>query len=382
MISTSRARRPAALAAAALAVVLASCLPPPAGAPQGGAFGDPLRRAVDYLVSDQAADGGWHSTAYGQMRGGAAPTALVLYALCHLPAPLARECTEPIRRGIDFLAGPVRVKGVVCDPDGSASYPTYASALYTSVLCRHAGVGVEEVKLLAGYLVRSQLGQAQGWHVEDLPYGGWDHIGEGMAPPRMTTGADLSVTLFAAEALAAAGGDEAGQALERARIFIERCQNEPGDGGFFFAPDPESLSNKAGRAGQDGKERPCSYGTMTADGIRGLLAVGVPSESPRVQAAVRWLLAHPDLTEVPGFKGKRVGSWGQGLRFYYYASLAKALRCFPPASRDAWRGRLRSTVAALQEPDGSWKNSSAAMREDDPLIATSFAVIALSEAGY
>jgi hypothetical protein len=97
-----------------------------------------------------------------------------------------------------------------------------------------------------------------------------------------------------------------------------------------------------------------------------------------VQKSVKWLVDRRSLDVVPGFEElpPELG-WQRGLRFYYYASLAEASRHFPPSERDARRRALLELLVREQRADGSWVNESARMREDDPLIATSFALAAL-----
>jgi len=65
---------------------------------------------------------------------------------------------------------------------------------------------------------------------------------------------------------------------------------------------------------------------------------------------------------------------------------AKALRLVgadtiktPDGDRD-WRADLASAILARQAADGSWKNEHASRWEEgDPMIGTSFALIALQE---
>src|SRR5262249_32307806 len=159
-------------------------------------------------------------------------------------------------------------------------------------------------------------------------------------------------------------------ALEQARVFVERCQNfNPGaDGGFFFSTVVLD-ANKAGREGEGYR----SYGTATADGILCLLALGYPTTHKRVQAAQRWLTAHHPGTGAPGFSGRAYQRWTAGLRFYYAAASAEAFRQLgmrPPITTD---------LEAHQRADGSWINRENLVKEDDPLIATAFAVRALGQ---
>jgi hypothetical protein len=169
------------------------------------------------------------------------------------------------------------------------------------------------------------------------------------------------------------GGIE--EALALAKAYALRCQQP--DGGFAFTCEPASLNNKA--AYRDEKLRqPRSYGTATADGVRTLLACGMkPTEEP-VAKALTWLSQRPGLEIVPGFEAlPPEAGWQRGLRFYYYASLAKLLQHYPDAV--ARKAALAEHLIALQSADGSWLNSSDRMRENDPLIATSLAIVALAE---
>jgi len=43
------------------------------------------------------------------------------------------------------------------------------------------------------------------------------------------------------------------------------------------------------------------------------------------------------------------------------------------------RAEIVTILSQAQKKDGSWRSESARMREDDPLIATGFAVIALTQ---
>jgi hypothetical protein len=155
---------------------------------------------------------------------------------------------------------------------------------------------------------------------------------------------------------------------------VERCQNfEPtgraaADGGFFFSTT-EADTNKAGQEG----DRFRSYGTTTADGILALLATGHPAADPRVIAARQWLTGHHRDMAVPGFAGEAYQRWPKGLAFYYSSASAQAFRALGYDAGHAVADGLRRT----QRRDGSWVNPENLVKEDDPLIATPFAVRAL-----
>jgi squalene-hopene/tetraprenyl-beta-curcumene cyclase len=227
---------------------------------------------------------------------------------------------------------------------------------------------------MLGYLRVQRFTEQNGWRAQDPVYGAWGMGGERRTPPD-TGHVDLSMTRYVIDALRAAGVPVSDPALEHARIFIERCQNfdpqhpDNADGGFLFSTT-EFDTNKAGHDGQHFR----SYGTTTADGILALLATGYPRTHPRVAAAERWLSTHHRDMHVPGFIGDAYQRWPQGLAFYYAAASTEAFRALgaDPGSR------ITESLQQTQRADGSWANPENLVKEDDPLIATSFAVRALT----
>jgi hypothetical protein len=207
-----------------------------------------------------------------------------------------------------------------------------------------------------------QFSEANGWTPDHPAYGGWGMGGAIRVPPDAGH-VDLSMTRFVLEALRASGVDGSDPAMTRARVFLERSQNH--DGGFFFSPVMPGL-NKAGQSA----ERFVSYGTATADGVLALRASGVPDNDDRIARAIGWLDKHHRSDQVPGFdEGERPqASWGSGLRFYYAAAIARA--------RPQLHVRLPD-----QADDGSFRNANRRVKEDDPLIATTFAIQMIMCAG-
>ena len=235
---------------------------------------------------------------------------------------------------------------------------------------------------LVKYLLGAQCAEERGFDKESPSYGGWDFLGPEDARG-VTTGTNVSVVCLVAEGLAAELGD-AGKlakpieaALSRSVAWTSRCQQK--DGGFCFTPEPMSLNNKADFR-DDARHEPRAYGTATCDGIRALLAGGIKSDDKRIIKAIAWLAGRPSLELVPGFEElpPELG-WQRGLRFYYYASLAKVLPMFPAADIAARRTALLEMLLKLQRTDGSYLNESDRMRENDPLIATGLGTTALAE---
>jgi len=364
----------AAQEARALVVALAlgcgaATAPPPAAA--GGADAS-LSAATAWLWSRQAADGGWHSETYGLLRSGQSLTAFVLDALRQVPAEVYRPAERARARAEAFLAGRVDADGALGRADPSLEdYPNYATALGLRCLGGSAVHGGLAPRMEA-CLRRQQFWEKLGWVPADAPYGGWGMGGPTRVPPEPGH-VDLSMTRHVLEGLAAAGARPGDPAFRRAAAFLHRCRNP--DGGFSFSPVVED-ANKAGRDG----DRFRSYGTATADGLLSLLASGVAPSDPAAAAATVWLIRHHRSDRVPGFPEGSGSGWDLGMVHYYRAAAARAFRAagVEEAPRGAdWRADLARAIAADLRPDGSLANPSFLMKEDDPLVATAFAVQAL-----
>lgn len=346
-----------------------------------------LRRGLDWLVARQAADGGWHSTTYGQLKDGASVTALALEAISHAPADQQQKHLAAVKRGYAFLERGIARRGAVASPDGSLDFPTYATALYLTSRDRlRLDLPAEVRNKLVDYLLGAQAAEARGFDPDSPSYGGWDFLGPDDAQG-ITTGTNLSVTRYVLAALAAEHSRRLAantpreslvpltEAIARGKAYTLRCQ-QPG-GGFAFTCEPASLNNKAAYADEQLKQ-PRPYATATCDGILSLAAGGLAPTDEPVAKALRWLQERAGLALVPGFEGlPPEAGWDRGLRFYYYAALAAILPIFPIADRAARSDALGKHLAELQTADGSWVNESDRMRENDPLVATALAVIAL-----
>jgi hypothetical protein len=326
-----------------------------------------LERGAAYLWSRQAEDGGWHSQTYGLLRSGQSLTPFVLDALLHAP----RAPQDKVDRAIAFIrsrTGPDGAVGLADTDTGIPDYPNYSTALAVSALCRARRTGWEtQVKPMVAYLRAQQFTEQNGWRRDDPVYGAWG-MGGGRRTPPDTGHVDLSMTRYVIDALRAAGVPSSDPAIACARVFIERCQNR--DGGFFFTTT-EFDTNKAGHDGKQFR----SYGTTTADGILALLGVGVERHNPQLAGAGLWLAEHHRDMAVPGFVGEAYDRWPRGLAFYYSAAATQALRAIDKDPGTCIREALERT----QRRDGSWSNPENLVKEDDPLIATAFAVRALAK---
>ena len=362
---------------------------------------EPLRDAVDRslasatraLIAAQSADGTWRSRNYGALKDGLSLTPNVLKAVVFARAVEGSEAAR--RRGVEYLAARVRDDGTIDAGPFGFTFPVYSAAEAVIVLSRvefeTARTGPVRRAWLDALRTR-QLTEAFGWTPADAPYGAWGDA----ASPSVKSGvgpsadADLSSTLFAVGALRIAGASDDEPSVRMALSFVMRCQNFGGDdprlddGGFFFTlTDP--VRNKAGVAGTDRRSlvRYHSYGSATADGLRALLRCGLPPSHPRVVAARRWLERHFSATHNPGvFEAAREDE--RDATYYYYAwSVAHALRALGGRMQEgegretAWAAALSRELIRRQRADGTWSNRFTASKEDDPLVATPFALGAL-----
>ena len=240
---------------------IASWIPlsPPLWAAAPKAPDDGLAAAAEFLVRQQSADGSWKSDVYGTFKDGTALTPAAVVALQAADAaPAAR------RKGAAFLAAMVKADGTIDEGEFGLDYPAYTAALSVAALshpenAKHARARDAWLK----YLLDRQLTEALGWAAEDKPYGGWGYCRtqprkpkpNELAPPLVES--NLSATVFALEALKAAGHADA-EVFGKARLFLMRTRNHlpPAgfdakdpvrDGGFFFIYD-DPVRNKAGGA--------------------------------------------------------------------------------------------------------------------------------------
>ena len=238
------------------------------------------------------------------------------------------------------------------------------------------------------FLKATQFDEGEGKGKSDVQYGGMGYGGGNSRP-------DLSNTSFFIEALHDTGLPADDPALQKAMVFVSRCQNLksefndlPGaskvnDGGFGYTPTIESNETKgkaakgAGRSGGgDGGLR--SSAGMTYAGLKSMIYAGLTQDDPRVKAALAYIRKHYTLDENPG-QGQR------GHLYYYYQTFGKAMAVFnKPTIVDAkgvehnWGAELVAALAKRQEANGGWANRDDRFMEGDPNIVTSYALLALA----
>lgn len=344
-----------------LGLVLVSC---------GG--GDPVREAwaegAAFLVRHQRADGAFASGHYGVLRAGRSTTAIAVTALARAPAEVRARHAGAIARGLRFLEAQMTASGAVIGDGTAVDYPCYTAAFTLLALAEVRPDGWEELAArIVGWLRRVQWTGARGVQPEHPAFGGFDTgIEAAPLPGGVVPGVDLSTTSWVLAGVRAAGVPAEDPLVRAALAFVQRCQQQPGNGGFVFAPTAAHRPPKAG----DG----ITYGTATADGLRALVLCGLPPDHERVVAAREWLVQRFQVDRVPGFPADRA-AFERGLRIYWLCAASRAFDLLD-AAPDA-RAAIRAHIVALQRPDGSVVGASALMKEDDPLVATPLALLAL-----
>jgi squalene-hopene/tetraprenyl-beta-curcumene cyclase len=357
------------LAAALLAALAYSPLATVADAKDAGTYDQLVQKAIDYLsASGQAADGSFTAQA------GPGITAIVAAGALRN----GRGPDDPlVAKSLKYLEGFVQPDGGIYDP--KSRIRNYETCL--GVMCLHEANtdGRYDKQIAAGekYLKGLQNGADGKMPESDVAYGGAGYGGGGRP--------DLSNTHFLMEALEAAGAGPNDEAVQRALVFVSRCQNletehnttpfaaKNPDGGFYYTPTGEG-SSPAGKTPNGGLR---SYGSMTYAGLKSMIFAGVGPDDPRVKAAVDWARKHYSLSENPGL--------GEAGLYYYYHLFAKALDATgmktladESGTEHDWRSELIAELAKRQRENGSWVNSDSRWLEGDPNLVTGYALLTLS----
>jgi hypothetical protein len=352
-----------------------------------------LRRAVRWLLAQQQEDGSWRSPQYGVLKSGQAYTPFVLHALLSAPPASGGIPESAVARALGFIRSMAGEDGALGyrDPD-VLEYPVYATsyALRAMVL---AAPRDPLVARMARWLAAMQLAEPKGFDPRSPAYGGWS-FGVRTLPPGIPGHTDLAHTRRALEALRDAKALDATVRDRALRLLglvqkrageIERFPGVPGfedvrgavpcDGGFFFSPIV-LVANKALHEKPAGGHAAFfrSYATATADGALALVAAGVRRSDERLASARAWLSAHAAV-DPGGIPADHPEPWIVALRFYHLAAFAEAASALDLDGD--WRQAFTKRLAGLQRPDGSFANDgSALMKEDDPILATTFAIVA------
>lgn len=329
-----------------------------------------IDRGVQFLITAQADDGSFSKQA------GVGVTALAVEALLRN----GRSPDDPaVAKSLKLLETTLRDDGAIAP--ARSKIPNYETCLAITALstANKDGRYNDVLKKAEAYVKGVQFDADEGKDQSDLAYGGSGY-GKGGGRP------DLSNTAFLIDALHELGRDGDDEAIQKALVFVSRCQNLESeynttkfaaanqDGGFIYSISEESGGSPAGPTAQGGLR---SYGTMTYAGLKSLIYAGVTKDDKRVKAALTWLKKNYTTKENPPL--------GDDGLFYYYHTLAKCLSAMDEnyfedekGMKHDWRKEIVEELAKRQKDNGSWVNSNRKWMESDPNLVTAYSLIVLS----
>lgn len=339
-----------------------------------------LGRGLNYLIKKQLPGGAW------MPQVGPAVTALAVKALVQAGVPAANPVIVKAMKYIETTH----------QPDGGfyvyhmlQNYNTCIVLSILAVLPRKQYQG--QISQAQKYLISLQrvgpmknnkgqvITKSSSW------YGG---VGYGQGRP------DLSNTSFFITALRNSGLPASNPAIQRALVFVTRCQENSEtnpmpfarglhNGGFIYTAANGGESQAGDRDRLNGTAVLSAYGTMTYAGLKGMVYAGLTRKNPQVKAAIEWIRGHWVLSYNPG-----TGESKEGL-FYYYLMFGRAFHALGINTitdvngiKHNWRRELTAKLASLQRKDGSWKNIwSTRWLEFNPVLVTCYACLSLESAG-
>jgi squalene-hopene/tetraprenyl-beta-curcumene cyclase len=293
-----------------------------------------------------------------------------------------RTLDDPlVAKGLKSLEAYVHPDGGIYGSDRVRNYETCVAIMCLAEANKIAGdKRYDKILKNAGDYVRGlQIGADGGVEKTDPKYGGVGYSG----PERP----DLSNTAYLVDALHSMGASDEDPAIQRALLFVSRCQNLKGkwndtkfgplvdDGGFYYAiptekADPADSDHYTANGGLR------SSGSMTYSGFKSLIYAGLTKGDPRTDAATKWIGENYSVADNPG--------QGNAGLFYYYQLFGSALaasgmeKVATKSGEREWKRDLIAELAKTQRQDGSWANSNRQFMENDPSLCTAFSLLALS----
>lgn len=340
-----------------------------------------IARGNTWLASQQKPEGNWDDPALPAF------TALALNALVRDPG-FDRKAAMPahIEKGYTWLLAQQKEDGGIYNR-GLSVYNTATSV--TALMAAGQEKHEPAIVKARNHLISQQWDIGQPKETDNANDGG---IGYGSNKEHT----DLSNTYLAIEAIALSEkvvkdgkfGKQPDLNWDAAATFLSRCQNleETNDqewasndpknkGGFSYSP----FESKAGEEEiKEGRVALRSYGSMSYAGLLSMIYAKMSPDDVRVKAVKEWLGRNYTLEENPGMGG-------QGL-YYYYQTMAKALSVanvdnltLANGKTADWRNDLGVQLLKNQREDGSWVNPTGRWMESNPVLVTSFTILALAQ---
>jgi len=360
-----------------------------------------IAKAVEFLRAQQdGATGGWNVSPEGPQLP--AITGLVVTGMLMDPAITPDD--PAVERGLAFILKYAQADGGIYD----RILPSYNTSICISALARAAarseesaaavGPAVEFLRSLQWSEGAREGTEETGVVTREHPFYGGVGYGRHGRP-------DLSNTQFFIQAMHDAGVAPTDEAYQRALVFLERCQMADSvndmpyadgsrQGGFVYATSVNRESVGSGQSQTAGEvwetlddgtrvSRLRAYGSMTYGGFKSYLHAALSRDDERVRLAHDWIRRNYTVSENPG-----IGSDGQ---YYYYLVFARALAAWGVPTVEAigedgstskrdWANDLIDQLKTMQNADGSFRSVDDRWMEDNPVLITSYALIALQHA--
>ncbi|MBM3844834.1 MAG: cycloartenol synthase [Verrucomicrobia bacterium] len=338
-----------------------------------------IQRGLNWLGTQQNSNGWWSTADHPAL------TALVLSAFQGEPSGRYQVPTEAMLRGYEFIAQSAKPDGGIYVRD----LPSYNTSLAILALLGSPSPRNESlIRNARQYLIGLQADRGEPRKL-DTPFDGGIGYGGSQRDPDMNNTWTALQALHHSRRWMADQGKAMGKDLNwnAAVHFLESCQNLPerntqawvsrehrDRGGFVYHPGRSMAGGETNAT--TGRVSLRSYGTISYAGLLSYIYADLAKDDPRVTAVRDWLSAHYTLEENPGM--------GQQGYYYYLHLLAKGLSAagineMPLAGgRIAdWRRDLAVRLMELQSREGSWANSNVRWWEKDPVLSTSYALLAL-----
>jgi len=358
-------------------MVLVVCAPLPAAEADAKAIAVAATKASGFLQSQQNADGTFGKSPAAPMPG---IVGITLKALASSPEKW-REANSPVvKKAVAYIVSKQMPSGAIAIPQfGLENYNTAVAVIGLAALENPALKDVLEKAKKA--LLSNQLDEEEGYN-KDEHTRGFGSFGYGNSKR-----GDLSNSAYSIEALNALGFPKDSKEYKNAILFIKRSQDNEetndakemkggnNEGGFVYLPGDSEFGEIKARSG---KSLPKPYGNMTYQAVKSLIYAGMSKDDPVLQAAFRWIKNNYSVTENPGGKGT------QGY-FYYVNAFSKAFTVagikeieLADGRKANWAKDLATQLISMQKEDGSFVNPDKRWMEDDPVLATAYALDALN----
>ncbi len=315
-----------------------------------------IKRAIDFLVSQQDKDGAIHEPHLNHNLTAMTSMAIMaMAAVGHQPSDDTPQGAA-MKKALSYVLRPDRqdVKGYLGGKDGSRMY---GHGISTLMLSEMLGMGVDaqmdqvirdRCRLAVEMIKSSQMAKQP---QDQRNKGGWRY-------EPTSTDSDLSVTVWQVMALRSArnaGLDVPKEVIDNAVDYIKRCYSSK------RGPDGKIENMKSACGYEPGRQPEFA---MASAGLLSLQVCGA-YDSPEVKGSADWL------------KDKKVE---YGSEWYFYGTYYFAQGMFQRGGEYASYARklVEDALLTKQGPDGSWMGQSGQERGAGKVYATSLATLSLA----